>query len=107
MITGVEFYKLSNKTIEMYQLTKNTIVLCNNCDLKYKLVKEFLKIKLDGTDKDDNSVCYSTVVDENKADEQDHKAIIKAIVEYKPTSIFEVDNEQKFIYYGSTFCFTM
>lgn len=95
MITGIEFYVLNkDKTLGMYQLTNNTIVLFNNSDLKYKFQKEFLKIRDDETDKDDNSVCYSTAMNNEKFEEQDHKAEIKRVIEYIPTSIYKVDNEQ-------------
>lgn len=98
MITGLEINNLSTEKIEMYNLTKNTIVLFNNSELKTKFVREFLKIKFDETDKDDNSVFYSTVIDNDKYEEQSHKAHIKIKVEYLPTSIYYIDNEQKFIF---------
>lgn len=98
MINGLEIYSLNKEKIEMYQLTKNTIVLFNNSDLKNKFVKEFLKIRYDETDKEDSSIIYSTITDDNKAEEQDHKAEIKELVTYKPTSIYLVDNEQRFIF---------
>ena len=65
MIKEIEKYK-------MYQLTKNTIILCNNSEIKYKLISEF-------------------------ADEINDIINIKTIVTYKPTSIYLIDNEQKFI----------
>ena len=98
MITGLEIYSLSKEKIKMYELTKNAIVLFNNSELKYKFVQEFLKIRQDETDLDTKDICYSTVLDEDKSDEQDHKAKIKTVIEYKPTSIYMVDNEQKFIF---------
>ncbi|MDD2495289.1 MAG: hypothetical protein PHE29_08860 [Tissierellia bacterium] len=98
MITGLEINSLNKEKIEMYELTKNTIVLFNNSDLKYKFMKEFDKIKYDETDKDDNSIIYSTVLDNNKSKEQNHKVNIKTIISYKPTSIFLVDDEQHFIF---------
>jgi hypothetical protein len=98
MITGLEINSLSKEKLEMYQLTKNVIVLFNNSDLKYKFVKEFCKIQFDETDKDDGSINYSTIIDDEKSVEQDHKAEIKNIITYIPTSIFEVDREQRFIF---------
>lgn len=98
MITGLEIYSLTKEKLEMYDLTKNTIILFNSSDLKYKLVKEFLKIRYDETDKDDGSIVYSTIINEDKAEKQNHKAEIKILVEYLPTSIYMVDNEQKFVF---------
>lgn len=98
MITGLEINSLSKEKLEMYELTKNTIVLFNNSDLKYKFVKEFLKVKNDETENDDGSIIYSTVSDNDKWEEQNNKAEIKAVVEYLPTSIYLIDDEQKFIF---------
>jgi hypothetical protein len=95
MITGFEIYNLSKNKIEMYGLTKNTIVLFNNSNLKYKFVKEFLKIELDETKDEDDSIIYSTIVN---SEEDDHRADIRQIIAYQPTSIFMVDNEQRFIF---------
>lgn len=98
MITGIEFDKLNeNKTLGIYQLTNNTIILFNNSDLKYKFQKEFLKIRDDETDRYDNSICYSTAIDNEKFEEQDHKAEIKIVIEYMPTSIYKIDNEQTIV----------
>ncbi len=97
MITGLEIYSLTKEKLEMYDLTKNTIVLFNNSDLKYKFVQEFLKIRNDETDKDDGTILYSTVSSNEKWEEQNHKTEIKTIVEYLPTSIYMVDNEQKIV----------
>lgn len=98
MITGLEIYSLSNDKIEMYELTKNVIVLFNNSNLKKKFIEEFLKIKQDETENDTKDICYSTVSDNTKADEQDHKADINVEEINVPTSIYTVDNEQKFIF---------
>lgn len=91
MITGIEFHKLNeNKTVGMYQLTKNTIVLFNNSELKLKFLMEFFKIQNDETELDDNSVMY----DNN----QNKKSEIRTLISYKPTSIFKVDDEQNVIF---------
>lgn len=94
MITGLEIFNISNK-IEMYELTKNVIVLFNNSDLKNKFLQKFLKIKFDETEDDDSSIIYSTTIN---GEEDDHKAEICHVLTYKPTSIFMVDNEQRFIF---------
>lgn len=87
MITGIEFHKLNeNKIVEMLQLTKNTIVLFNNSDLKFKFINEFLKIR----NELDDSVMYNN--DKNK------KSEISFFVNYKPTSIYKIDDEQTFIF---------
>lgn len=98
VITGIEFYSLSKDKIEMHELTKNTIILFNNSDLKNKFVKEFLKINLDETDSVDNSICYSTVSDNALAKEQDHKAELSQVITYLPTTIYLVDYEQRFTF---------
>lgn len=96
MITGIEFNKLSKEKIEMHELTKNTIVLFNNCDLKNKFIKEFSKLQFEDDGKDD--IIYCTIEDDKKAEDQDHKADIRTLVTYMPTSIYLVDNEQRFVF---------
>ena len=91
MITGLDIYSLSKDKIEMHELTKNTIVLFNNSDLKYKFVHEFLKVP----DEEDESILYCTIVNNES---EDHSAEIKTVMAYMPTSIFMVDNEQRFIF---------
>lgn len=98
MITGLEISSLSKEKLEMHELTKNTIVLFNNFELKNKFVQEFSKIQNDETNSDDNSICYCTIIDYDKTSEQDHNAEIKTNVIYMPTSIFTVDNEQRFVF---------
>ena len=98
MITGLEINSFSKEKLEMYELTKNVIVLFNNYELKNKFVKEFCKIQFDETDKDDGSIVYSTIIDDDKAIEQNHKAEIRNIFTYMPTTKFEVDGEQRFIF---------
>jgi hypothetical protein len=99
MITGLVIYSLSKEKLEMHELTKNVIVLFNNSELKNKFVKEFLKIKDDkGNETDKADIIYCTVEDNNKAEEQDHKAEIMTNIVYLPTSIFTVDKEQRFIF---------
>jgi hypothetical protein len=98
MITGLEINSLSKEKLEMLELTKNTIVLFNSFELKNKFVQEFSKIQNDETNSDDNSICYCTIIDDDKASEQDHKADIKTNIIYMPTSIFTVDNEQRFVF---------
>jgi hypothetical protein len=98
MITGLEINSLNKEKIEMYELTKNVIVLFNNSELKNRFVREFAKIIYDETDLDNGEIVYSTIMDSDKEDEQDHKAELKEIVTYLPTSMYMVDEEQKFIF---------
>jgi len=73
----------------MQQLTKNIIILFNNSKLKYEFQKSFLKIE----DEDDETICYYVGGDIS----DDYKINIRRYVEYRPTSIYIVDNKQRII----------
>ena len=91
MISNLEFNSLSKKKIEMNELTKNVVVLFNNSVLKNTFREEFAKISQDEIEGelDNDDVNYSTTTD--------CKAQIKETIAYLPTSIYIVNNEQRFI----------
>lgn len=87
MIHCVEIKGLTEKDIIFAEMTTNTIVLCQNSDLKYKLAKEFDKIMIGEADKDGSNVIYST----NDMEEVG----MRVVSEYKPTTIYEVNNSEQ------------
>ena len=99
MITGIEILKINPEKIEMYGLTKNTIVLFKDWKIK-KLVGNILEqIKYDGTPKENevDNIMYSTVNNPEKAYVEDHKAEIKVFIKNLNTTIYDIDKEQKII----------
>jgi len=90
MIYCISIEGITKEEIELSELTNNTIILCQNSELKYKLITELNKIITGEADREESNVSYSTNDDEDVG--------MKLVSTYKPTTIYDINNgEQRII----------
>lgn len=86
---GNEFEHIDDN--DLLNLTKNTIILCANSDIKYRIFKVIDDICKAKCEEENDITCYSM------GEEDDERGLIpkmKVNINYLPTTILTIDDEQ-------------